>query len=125
MRAKRLRFAIIPDVITTDADSVLYFSRVEKLIQFFKKYCSDTEKDSLFMKFEKSEIFDENSTEKNVEISEKEAKERDREKTKKKKVDVNLSKIWLGTKSDPKWAFFQSDRLASDKKVTHVEVSEV
>lgn len=77
------------------------------------------------MKFEKSEIFDENSTEKNVEISEKEAKERDREKTKKKKVDVNLSKIWLGTKSDPKWAFFQSDRLASDKKVTHVEVSEV
>ena len=76
------------------------------------------------MKFEKSETLEENSIEKEKEVEAKESKEKDREKSKKKKVDVNLSKIWLGTKSDPKWAFFQSDRLASDRKVTHVEVSD-
>ena len=58
------------------------------------------------------------------EVEKDNEREKEKEKSRKKKVEVNLLKIWLGTKGDPKWAFLQCDRLAGDTKVMHVEVSE-
>lgn len=128
MRAKRLRFAVIPDVVTTDAESDIYFSKIEKLVQFFRKYCSEGDKESVKVYFEKTKrqpingnMIEEES--KHGEIEKDGDKEKEREKSKKKKVEVNLLKIWLGTKGDPKWAFLQCDKLAGNAKVMHVEVS--
>lgn len=131
VRAKRLRFAVIPDVITTDAESDIYFSKIERLVQFFRKYCSDGDKESVKVCFEKTSKrhLNDNLTAEEGKIGEIEKesereKEKDKDKNRKKKVEVNLLKIWLGTKGDPKWAFLQCDRLAGDAKVMHVEVSE-
>ena len=130
MRAKRLRFAVIPETISTDAEADLYFSKLDKLVQFFRKYCSDADKDSMYINFEnngryKRSKIEGNSQKENEKDKEKEIereKDREKERGRKKKIDVNLLKIWLGTKGDPKWAFLQCDRTASATKVMHVEV---
>ena len=124
----------------TDADSDIYFSKIEKLVQFFRKYCSETDKESVKVFCEKTrkdvedvkvvssddvskEIGSIEEKEKEKEREKEKEKERDRDREKrKKKVEVNLLKIWLGSKGDPKWAFLQCDRLATDKKIMHVEV---
>jgi hypothetical protein len=36
--------------MTTESESTLYYSKIEKLIQFFRKYCSDADKESIFVK---------------------------------------------------------------------------
>jgi hypothetical protein len=116
--------------MTTDAEADLYCSKVEKLVQFFRKYCSDADKESMFINCEnkgrlnrsKKEESSEKEQEKDSERDIEREKEREKERGRKKKVDVNLLKIWLGTKGDPKWAFLQCDRVASTTKVMHVEV---
>jgi hypothetical protein len=130
VRAKRLRFAVIPEVLTTDAEADLYYSKVEKLVQFFRKYCSEADKESVFINCEnkgrlnrsKREGSSQQEPEKDGERNIEREKEREKERGRKKKVDVNLLKIWLGTKGDPKWAFLQCDRIARTTKVMHVEV---
>ena len=124
MRAKRLRFAIIPEVTVTDAEADLFHLKIEKLIQFFRKYITESDKASMFVNCEKKS----NSTEPGISnidgnLSNKDRhSEKEKEKGRKKKVDVNLLKIWLGTQGDPKWAFLQCDRIVSTKRVMHIEV---
>ena len=128
MRAKRLRFAIIPEVTVTDAEADLFYLKIDKLIQFFRKYITENDKASMFVNCDKkTSSVASDSCNSDVNLlnkdgnSEKE-KDKDKEKGRKKKIDVNLLKIWLGTKGDPKWAFLQCDRIVSTSRVMHIEV---
>ena len=132
VRAKRLRFAIIPEVTVTDTEADLFYLKIEKLIQFFRKYITENDKASMFVNFDKkssSVAFDSCNSDVNLlnkdgnsEKDKDKDKEKDKEKGRKKKIDVNLLKIWLGTKGDPKWAFLQCDRIVSTSRVMHIEV---
>ena len=41
VKAKRLHFAVIPDVISNEEDADKYFEKFEKLIAFLKKGCGE------------------------------------------------------------------------------------
>ena len=132
MRAKRLRFAIIPEVTVTDTEADLFYLKIEKLIQFFRKYITESDKGSMFVNYDKkSSSVASDSCNSDVNLLNKDGnsekdkdkdKDKDKEKGRKKKIDVNLLKIWLGTKGDPKWAFLQCDRIVNASRVMHIEV---
>ena len=130
MRAKRLRFAIIPEVTVTDTEADLFYLKIEKLIQFFRKYIAESDKASMFVNYDKkSSSVASDSCNSDVNLLNKDGnsekdkdKDKDKEKGRKKKIDVNLLKIWLGTKGDPKWAFLQCDRIVNASRVMHIEV---
>lgn len=111
VKAKRLRFTVLPDPCTKVSDVAEYIGKLEKLVAFFQKYCQETEQ--MIISMDRTYSASDDATYTSVPSASARPAAR-----------ANVVRIWLKPPhtATPKWAFLKHDAATSIRRAFHLEL---
>lgn len=141
IKAKRLRFTIIPDIFTEKSQLDIFVLKIDKLSAFFTKYCKGVN-ESVAIKIDESafqKLFEDGFTQSDDSITLNGEQKKEKPKTFKASkyatnavnsfeavpgsVHINTT-LWLkGPRaSNPKWAYLSHDEYIRPNRVFHLDL---